>query len=425
MMSEGDRERRSVVIFGATGVTGQMVLENALDRWPGDQLVIAGRSLSKLNDVITKIKTLLPAHSASLDKVLTKEADVASYKSLVQMCQSARVVLNCVGPFRFYGEEVVKAALEARTHYLDISGEPYFLESMEEKYSDAAKSRGVYIIGSCGFDSIPADVGLNFLRDNFPGELTGVEAYLTGTSGPSGYVVNFGTWQSLIHGFANEAQLRSFRKSRDLTSIKYYGPSLKNLGGYHYVPTLGYCVPFAGADRSVVARSQRSLSEIHKISPVRFKPYMAIGGLHNLLLLIIWGVSFGLLAKYSFTRRLLEMFPRLFSFGRFSKSGPTRKQMTESTFTWHLKGQGFISTFERDNETKATVTAASVFSGPDAGYIGTSRMLCDAALTVLDEPDKLPPGGGVFTPGAAFSRTGLVNRLQQSGFTVQLDESQA
>ncbi len=75
------------------------------------------------------------------------------------MASRARVVLNCVGPYRFFGEQVVRACLAGGAHHVDISGEPQFLESMQLKYGEEAESKGLYIIGSCGFDSIPSDVG--------------------------------------------------------------------------------------------------------------------------------------------------------------------------------------------------------------------------------------------------------------------------
>jgi short subunit dehydrogenase-like uncharacterized protein len=69
--------------------------------------------------------------------------------------------------YRFYGEQIVKQCIESKSHHLDISGEPEYLEKMQLKYNEEAYKNGVYIVGSCGFDSVPADFGLIFTQKNF------------------------------------------------------------------------------------------------------------------------------------------------------------------------------------------------------------------------------------------------------------------
>ncbi|XP_063713664.1 saccharopine dehydrogenase-like oxidoreductase [Symsagittifera roscoffensis] len=415
--------RREIVIFGVTGVTGQIVFENALSRFQGSEVAVAGRSKAKIEKVIAESVKINPSYEGEAKDVLLLEADVANYKSLVAMCKSARLVLNCVGPFRFYGEEVVKAALEAKTHYMDVSGEPHFLELIEAKWSDEARREGVWVVGSCAFDSIPADVGLMHFKHEFPGELTGVESYLKFEPGPSGYIANDGTWQSAIHGFANQGQLKALRKSQGLEPVKYYGPRLPNRGAFFRDPKLGYCIPFMGSDASVVLRTQRHLALRERSDPIRFRPYAVIGGVFNLILMMLFGSIFSLFAKYSITRRLLQKYPRFFSCGCFSKGGPTRKQMSEASFAVYFKGQGFVSSFERDQKKQPTVHATSVFRGPDAAYIGTSIIFLEAALCLLKEPDNMPNEGGVYTPGIAFRDTTLIERLRGCGFQIELVSS--
>jgi short subunit dehydrogenase-like uncharacterized protein len=97
------------------------------------------------------------------------QVDVDLPETLRDMAKQATVILNCVGPYRFYGEEVVKACIEEGTHHVDISGELQFLEGMQLKYHEEAKKKGVYIVGACGFDSIPTDLGTVFLKQKFNG----------------------------------------------------------------------------------------------------------------------------------------------------------------------------------------------------------------------------------------------------------------
>lgn len=145
------------------------------------------RSAARLNDV-----------NASLPKGKKFEtiiADVQDENSLAQMCSSTRIVLNCVGPYRFFGEPVVRACVAGGCHYVDITGEPEFIERMEFKYNQAAKEKvcspaisvkcsyfqGLVIVSACGFDSIPADMGALFTMLNFPENsfATYIESYLT------------------------------------------------------------------------------------------------------------------------------------------------------------------------------------------------------------------------------------------------------
>ena len=117
-------------------------------------------------------------------------ADVADNDSMVAMCRQCQLVINCVGksrckqhndiimcalfdvtgPYRFLGEQVVTACIAGGSDYVDISGEPQFLESMEHKHHDAAVAAKVCIVGSVGFDSIPADIGALWSIRQFDGQ---------------------------------------------------------------------------------------------------------------------------------------------------------------------------------------------------------------------------------------------------------------
>lgn len=96
-------------------------------------------------------------------------SDVANQESIREMVKQAEVLVNCVGPYRFYGEAVVEACIAEGTHHLDISGEPQFLEKMQLLYHKKAEENGVYVIGACGWDSVPGDMGVQFIKDKFDG----------------------------------------------------------------------------------------------------------------------------------------------------------------------------------------------------------------------------------------------------------------
>jgi len=145
-----------ICIFGASGFTGKFVALRAAAYSKAGlcSYSLAGRSKARLDAVAQEIaKAGLPPPAA------IAIADVADPSSLQAMAESARCILNCAGPFKLLGEPVVKAAIAAGTHCLDLSGEPLFLETVELKYSKPAQASGSVVIGSSAFDSVPADLG--------------------------------------------------------------------------------------------------------------------------------------------------------------------------------------------------------------------------------------------------------------------------
>ena len=168
-------ERLDVVIFGASGYTGQYTVYEGVKVLDGLKWGVAGRSKEKL-------ETTLAEMGKKAEKDLSKTpiiiADVNDEKSLLEMAKQAKVIVNCCGPYRHFGEQVVKACIEAGTHHVDVSGEPQYMETMQLKYNDQAREKGIYIVSACGFDSIPADMGVVFLQDKFEGTLNSVETYL-------------------------------------------------------------------------------------------------------------------------------------------------------------------------------------------------------------------------------------------------------
>uniref|UniRef100_A0A8C6V4H3 Saccharopine dehydrogenase-like oxidoreductase n=1 Tax=Neogobius melanostomus TaxID=47308 RepID=A0A8C6V4H3_9GOBI len=255
-----------LVIFGASGFTGQFVVEEVArtaSEGPNGSLkwAVAGRSRQKLEKILEQAAGALskPELRTEVDIIV---ADVGEPDSLAAMCKQAVIVLNCVGPYRFYGEPVLKASVENGAHHIDLCGEPQFLESMQLNYDSSAADKNVYIIGSCGFDSIPADMGVLFTRDQFKGTLTSVESFLTVETGPDGGCIHDGTWQSAVYGFADGPKLQSLRRKFNHKPLPVVGSKLKRRGSLFYSnEILQYTVPFMGSDPSVVKRTQRYLVE--------------------------------------------------------------------------------------------------------------------------------------------------------------------
>lgn len=141
-------DRLDIIIFGATGYTGQFTVQKALTVIPCDvRWGIAGRNKEKLQKTIDDVTAKT---GQDLSKIPIIIADVSDYQTLVEMAKQARVIVNVCGPYKFHGESVVRACLEGGASHVDISGEMYYMEEMQLKYHEEAKAKGVYIVSACG-----------------------------------------------------------------------------------------------------------------------------------------------------------------------------------------------------------------------------------------------------------------------------------
>ncbi|MDO6712118.1 saccharopine dehydrogenase NADP-binding domain-containing protein [Aliiglaciecola sp. 2_MG-2023] len=148
-----------VIVYGATGFTGQLVAEYLAKTYPSKQdlnWAIAGRNLNKLNEIKSNLNL-----SSDVDCIIADSNDVDSLKSLVQ---STKVVLTTVGPYQLYGNDLVALCAQTGTDYVDLCGEPTWMHDMIAAHQDSAEKSGARIVFSCGFDSIPFDLGVNFLQ---------------------------------------------------------------------------------------------------------------------------------------------------------------------------------------------------------------------------------------------------------------------
>lgn len=206
-----------LIILGASGFTGQYVLREALkflstpsSPSPLRSLAIAGRNPSKLKSTLHWAAA--PSQPPSIPIL---QANTSSPDSLLALARQARLLISCVGPYRLHGRPVASACCEAGTDYLDISGEPEFIERTEVEFHEKAADTGALIVSACGFDSIPAEFGMMFHCRKWdpPSVVNNIEAYLSLESDKK-IVGNIGTYESAVLGVANAGKLQEFRKSR-------------------------------------------------------------------------------------------------------------------------------------------------------------------------------------------------------------------
>ena len=148
-----------VVIYGATGFTGKLVVEYMQENYGNDESVswaIAGRSEEKLKAVSEDLKV-----GSSVPHLLVDSNDTDSIESMVKQ---TKCVLTTVGPYQLYGAKILQQCVIHGVDYVDLCGEPGWMHEMINEYSNQAKETGARIVFSCGFDSIPFDLGVYFLQ---------------------------------------------------------------------------------------------------------------------------------------------------------------------------------------------------------------------------------------------------------------------
>jgi short subunit dehydrogenase-like uncharacterized protein len=149
-----------IVVYGATGFTGQLVAEYLTQHYKGDNALkwaMAGRSLGKLNSVRDAVGA-----PGNTPLIVADASDAASLRAMAEQTMS---VITTVGPYQLYGEELLAACVATGTDYFDLCGEPIWMRQMIDKYETEAKESGARIVFSCGYDSVPFELGTFFVQE--------------------------------------------------------------------------------------------------------------------------------------------------------------------------------------------------------------------------------------------------------------------
>lgn len=387
--STESRRPYDLVVFGATGFTGQKTAEYLARSAPATvRWAIAGRSLKKLE----ALKMRLVAIDERCRTVGLVEARVDDPASLARMARDARVLLTTVGPFIDYGEPVVRACVDEGTDYIDSTGEPNFVNLLLARYSERAESRNVRVVPSCGLDSIPADLGAYFTIQKLP---AGKPIRL------SGYLKLKGTFS----GGTEQSAIKSLAPPPEPLTVPVRTPShgrkvRVELSKIRRRPDLrGWSAPLPTIDASVVARSA---STIDRYGPDFSYAHHVVHPSFVVMVLALW--VFGSLA---FLARFAPIRAVLLSLVKKSGEGPTDEQMQRAWFKLR---------FEAECDGRLLRTEVS---GGDPGYGETSKMLAESALCLVEDRQLLPARAGVLTPAEAMGDV-LLARLQRAGLRFEV-----
>jgi short subunit dehydrogenase-like uncharacterized protein len=386
-MPEAAGRDYEIVVYGASGFTGGLTAEYLARTAPGLRWALAGRNQSKLEAV----RDRLAGVDSALATLPLLKADAGDPESLRAMAASTQVVITTVGPYLSYGEPVVAACAAAGTDYVDLTGEPEFVDRMWLGYHAEAERTGARLVHSCGFDSIPHDLGALFTVQQLPeGVPLRVEGFVR-----AGGTFSGGTFHSAINAMGRVRQGRQAASERKRAEPRPAGRKVAGIVGppRRVEEAGGWVLPMPTIDPQVVLRSAAALE---RYGPdFRYGHYLAIKRLPMALGLVGGLGTMVALAQLPPTRNLLLKL-------KDPGDGPTPEQREKAWFKVRFLGEG------------GDARVITEVAGGDPGYGETSKMLAETALSLAR--DDLPPTAGQVTTAVALGQA-LIDRLSAAGIS--------
>ncbi len=380
-----------LIIYGASGFTGRLAVEYLDENYSDINWAIAGRNEDKLVN-ISKNSKCKPDYFI---------ADSEDNENLLSIASKTRVIASLAGPFNKYSNNLVTQCVEAGTHYLDITGENIWVRDLIDKHHEAAEKKQVKIIPSCGYDSIPSDMGCFYLQRSLNQELQRIDGYHRGNGGVSGGTIesafsirNYKSKYSMGHPFLLNSKeyikTQNISENKDNFKIKYID-DIKL-----------WSAPFvmAIANTRVVRRS----SEIHDKnqasygSEFKYQEYMMLKKYSSAFLLTAGLAVFGLMLISPISGLFRKLFTK-------AGNGPNKKTRENGWFESIFIGKN------KNNEKYKL----RMFCKGDPGYKSTAKLICESALCLALNSENLPNtnAGGVLTTSTGLGST-LIDRLKKA-----------
>ncbi|MFI9168821.1 saccharopine dehydrogenase family protein [Streptomyces lincolnensis] len=376
-----------IVLFGATGFVGTLTAEYLAAHAPeGLRWAIAGRSEEKLE----RLRERLPGGA----EIGVLRADVSDPASLRALAEHARVVATTVGPYVTYGDDLVAACADTGADYLDLTGEPEFVDLTYVRHDTRARETGARLVHACGFDSVPHDLGAYFTVRRLPeGVPLRIDGFVTADATFSG-----GTFASALGQFARGRQMLAAARDRGHHEPRLVGRrATAPTGAPRFAPEVGaWALPLPTIDAQIVRRSARALE---RYGPdFRYRHYAAVRHLP---------VAVGSVAAVGALVAAAQVPPaRRWLSGRLRPGeGPGPEKRAKSWFRVRFVGEG------------GGRRVCTEVAGGDPGYDETAKMFAESALSLA--LDELPPTAGQVTTAAAMGDA-LTERLRRAGITFRV-----
>jgi saccharopine dehydrogenase (NAD+, L-glutamate forming) len=380
-----------IVLFGATGFTGELTAAYLAEHAPaGCRWALAGRSSTKLEAVRSRLARVNP-DCADLPLLHADASDPASLKAVAE---STRVVITTVGPYLLHGEALVAACAEAGTDYVDLTGEPEFVDRMYLSYQDRAVETGARLVHACGFDSIPHDLGAYFTVQQLPpGEPIRMRGVVRSNATFSG-----GTFHSAMEQMSRQRSAKQTSAERRKKEPRPEGRKARAITGKPgRDQELGYwLLPLPTIDPVIVGRSGAALPAYGP--DFRYSHY---AGLKTLRYTVGGAAGVTAMAVAANIPPLRNALKKRIKQGE----GPSESRRAKSRFSVDFIGEA------------GGRTVHTRVSGGDPGYTETAKMLAESALCLAF--DENPPTAGQVTTAQAMGDN-LLERLQKAGLTFEV-----
>ena len=399
-----DREY-DIIVWGATGFTGRLVVDYMAEQQANSNLkwAVGARNPQKLQQMLA---------GRDVAMVTADSGDEASIEALVR---KTRVILTTVGPYARYGSSLVAACAKHGTDYCDLTGEVHWMREMITAYQEEARATGARIVHTCGFDSIPSDLGVYFLQK-----------HMLSTHGVPARQIKYRP-RAFSGGFSGgtiDSMIAMMEKAREDKSIrtKLADPYVLNdtqrgldgpdrLSAYYDEDFDSWVGPFVmgSVNTRVVRRSAELLNGLYGRDFQYNEGVLSGKGAGGFLGATGTGVGTGVFvgaASVSFTRGLMQKFlPK-------PGEGPSDDAINNGYYDIELFGQ-----HPTDSNKNVRVR---VKGDKDPGYGSTSKMIAESALALAQ--DDLPVSGGFWTPASAMGDQLLARLPQSAGVTFEVVE---
>ncbi|ABQ36637.1 trans-acting enoyl reductase family protein [Bradyrhizobium sp. BTAi1] len=385
-----------LIVYGATGFTGKLVAEYLTTQYRGDASLcwaMAGRSLDKLAAVRDEI-------GAPADTPLIA-ADASDPASLAAMVAQTKLVLTTVGPYQFYGNELVAACVDTGTDYVDLCGEPVWMRQMIDKHQAAAEKSGARIMFSCGFDSVPFELGVYFVQQQAKKVLGATAARVKGrVRGMSG-TLSGGTAASAKATFdavAKDLSLVSILKDAFALTLGFKGPKQPAGNKPLYEEDLqSWTAPFMMA--------LINTRNVHRSNMLMGFPY-GQDFVYDEMVLTGPGEKGEANAKKVMAANAEKTGPNAPKPGE----GPSKEEREKGYYNLL-----FVAIAADGRQVRATVKGDR-----DPGYGSTSKMISECAIGLLRDGANVK--GGFWTPGAALGDSLIKRLVDHAGLTFTVED---
>ena len=384
-----------IIIYGATGFTGKLCVKYFQSLDTTVTWAMAGRNLIKLEKVAKENQTNV--------EILIADSD--DEKALDNLTSRARVILSTTGPFHRYGSKLVASCIKNHTHYVDITGENFWVKGLIEKHHKEASAKGIRIIPSCGFDSIPSDLGTFFAAKALSQPIKRIESFHSYQGGASG-----GTLETMFSmgelDLGDDLTDPFLLNPDDSYSNKQKQLSSDRVGIAKKPEIKAWSGPFimATANTRVVRRTEALLALRQESYGADFtyqEHAFHKSWFSAVKSLVLTGLS--VLVLLSPLKRLVKPF--------LPKPGEGPSESVQENGWFDCK---YIVETE-----EGTKKVFNMSGKGDPGYKVTSKLVSECALCLIEDLERLPGGpeyGGVLTSAAGLGSP-LITRLKKAGIS--------